>query len=306
MRFVVEERQRGGTFQSLEDFCARIDSHSVNRKILESLVKCGAFDCFGKSRAQLLADLDRAISSAAVLQRDRARGQGGLFDTTDALPRQSALSSVEPWPRNEMLAFEKELLGFYLSGHPLEAYAGHFESPRITSIALARQIEESSSVRLAGIISSVEKKFTKKDGRPFAVVVLEDFSGQMELTVWDDVFSAHQRLLSPGAVVAISVRLTRRDDGVRAIASGLSPLKPKASLRPVRLRLARKKLSEQVLPDILEVVRRFPGKRPLIIEIVNDDGISFEFRASEHLTVGDESGLQNAVLPFAAIQDVAA
>jgi DNA polymerase-3 subunit alpha len=307
MQSVIEERAKSGAFHSLEDFCARLDSHSVNRKILESLVKCGAFDCFRKSRAQLFANLDQAMSSAAVLQRDRASGQGALFDGLDAQAPQSALSPpVEPWPRNEMLAYERELLGFYLTGHPLEAYSGHFDNPKVTSIAAAQQIEEPSTVRLAGIVCSVEKKFTKRDGKPFAIIVLEDFTGQIEMTVWDDVFSEHQRLLNPGAVVAVSTRLTRRDDGIRATANALSALKPKASVRPVRLRLAREKLSESVLPDILEAVRRFPGKRPLIIEIVNDDGLSFEFRASERLAVGDESGLQIAVLQFAAIRNAAA
>ncbi|HET9522846.1 MAG TPA: DNA polymerase III subunit alpha [Terrimicrobiaceae bacterium] len=304
MRCVIDERDRGGLFQSLDDFCARLDSHSVNRKILESLVKCGAFDCFRKSRAQLFADLEHAISSAATLQRDRARGQGGLFDQLDS-PTRASRPSVEPWSRNEMLAYERELLGFYLTGHPLEAFAGHFESPKITSIAAAQQAGEPSTVRLAGIVCSVEKKFTKKDGRPFAVIMLEDFTGQIELTAWDDVYTQHQRLLDPGAVLAISARLTPRDDGVRAIASKLSTLKPKASEKPVRLRLARTKLSERVLPEILEAVRRFPGKRPLIIEIVNDDGFSFEIRAGAGLAVGDENGLQAAVLPFAVTENPA-
>jgi DNA polymerase-3 subunit alpha len=304
MRCVIEQRDRGGLFQSLDDFCARLDSHSVNRKILESLVKCGAFDSFRKSRAQLFADLDHAVSSAATLQRDRARGQGGLFDRLDA-PTRGSRPSVEPWPRNEMLAYERELLGFYLTGHPLEAFAGHFENPKITSIADAQQAGEPSTVRLAGIVCSVEKKFTKKDGRPFAVIMLEDFTGQIELTAWDDVYTQHQRLLDPGAVVAISARLTPREDGVRAIASKLSALKPKASEKPVRLRLARTKLSERVLPEILEAVRRFPGKRPLIIEIVNNDGFSFEIRAGADLAVGDENGLQAAVLPFAVTENPA-
>jgi DNA polymerase-3 subunit alpha len=304
MRCVIEERDRGGPFQSLEDFCARLDSQSVNRKILESLVKCGAFDCFRKSRAQLFADLDYAMSSAAALQRDRARGQGGLFERLDAV-RRTARPAAEPWPRNEMLAYERELLGFYLTGHPLEAFAGHFENPKIIPIAAAQKIEEPSTVRLAGIVCSVEKKFTRKEGRPFAVIVLEDFSGQIELTAWDDVYAEHQRLLVPGAVIAISARLTRREEGVRAIASKLSALKPKASERPVRLRLARTKLSEPVLSEILEAVRRFPGKRPLIIEIVNDEGASLEFRAGGGLAVGDETALQAAVLPFAARENQA-
>jgi DNA polymerase-3 subunit alpha len=307
MRCVIEERGKSGAFRSLEDFCARLDSHNVNRKILESLVKCGAFDCFRKSRAQLFVDLDQAVSSAAALQRDRASGQGALFDRLDVQsPQTAALHLVEPWPRNEMLAYERELLGFYLTGHPLEAYAGHFDNPKITSIAAAQQIEEPSTVRLAGIVCSVEKKFTKKDGRSFAVLVLEDFTGQIEMTAWDDVFTEHQGLLHPGAIVAITTRLIRRDDTIRATASALSALKPKASVKPVRLRFARSKLSEGVLPEILEAVRRFPGKRPLIIEIVNDDGLSFEFRASDGLAVGDASGLQTAVLQFTAIENGAA
>jgi len=152
----------------------------------------------------------------------------------------------------------------------------------------------------------VEKRFTKKNGKPFVVVILEDFTGQIEITAWDDVFTKHQELLVPGAVVAVATRLTCRDDTVRATASGFYPLKPKASVKPVRLRLAREKLSADVLPDILETVKRFPGKRPLMIEIVNDDGISIEFRASDRLAVGDETGLQAAVLPFAAAKSVAA
>ena len=301
MRSVIEEREKSGLFESLEDFCARLDGRTVNRKILESLVKCGAFDCFGKSRASLFADLDRAMQHAAGLQRDRASGQGALFEELQGMHRPAApVATVEPWPRNEMLAYERELLGFYLTGHPLEAYSGHFDGPKLTTISSAQRIEEPSTVRLAGIVCSVEKKFTKKDGKPFAIIVLEDFTGQLELTAWDEVFADKGSLLNPGAIISAVARLTRRDDSIRAIINTLSPLKPKASLKPVRLRLARGKLTEGVLPDILDAVRRFPGKRPLIIEIVNDAGLTFEIRAAESLAVGDESGLRNAVTRFAA------
>jgi DNA polymerase III subunit alpha len=302
MRSLIEEREKSGLFRSLEDFCGRLDGRTVNRKILESLVKCGAFDCFGRSRAALFADLDRAMLHAAGLQRDRASGQGALFEEVHGIHRSATpVGTVEPWPRNEMLAYERELLGFYLTGHPLETYSGHFDGPKITTISAAQRIEESSTLRLAGIVCSVEKKFTRKDGKPFAVIVLEDFTGQIELTAWDEVFADKGSLLHPGAVISVVARLTRRDDSVRAIINTLSALKPKASLKPVRLRLAREKLTEGVLPDILDAVRRFPGKRPLIIEIVNDAGFTFEIRAADSLAVGDESGLKNAVTRFSAV-----
>ena len=262
MRSVIEEREKSGLFRSLEDFCARLDGRTVNRKILESLVKCGAFDCFGKSRAALFADLDRAMLHAAGLQRDRASGQGALFEELHGIQRARWLL----WPPLN--------LGRETRCSPTNGSCSGSISPairwrliqaistvrKITTISAAQRIEESSTVRLAGIVCSVEKKFTKKDGKPFAVIVLEDFTGQMELTAWDEVFADKGSLLNPGAVISVVARLARRDDSVRAIINTLSPLKPKASLKPVRLRLARGKLTEGALPDILDAVRRFPAR----------------------------------------------
>ncbi|HEY5741375.1 MAG TPA: OB-fold nucleic acid binding domain-containing protein, partial [Terrimicrobiaceae bacterium] len=236
---------------------------------------------------------------AASLQRDRASGQGALFQELHSAPAQTVLGRVvEPWPRNEMLSYERELLGFYLTGHPLEDYAGHFDNSKITPINAARHVEETKIVRLAGIISAVEKKFTKKDGRPFATVILEDFTGQIEVTAWDEVFTSHAALLIPGAVVGVSARLVRRDEGIRTTVTAVSALKPKASVKPVRLRLAHERLTEGDLADICEAVRRFPGKRPLIIEIVKDNGTTVELRADSSFAIGDESGLRNAVVRF--------
>lgn len=302
MQSVIEERAREGTFQSLEDFCRRLDSRAVNRKIMESLVKCGTFDSFKKSRAQLFADLDSAMSAAAAVQRDRAAGQGALFDAFETAPTRSAASAapVEKWPQNEMLAYEKELLGYYITGHPLETYAGHFDTEKISTIAAALQTEETATLKMAGLIGSVERKFTKKDGRPFAVVMLEDFTGQIELTAWDEVFSKNAELLVPGTVVGVSARVQRRDESVRAMANTFSALKPKASVRPVRLRLSRARLTEADLPDILEAVKKHPGKRPLVFEFVADNGESCVVHAGEDFNVGDESGLLQAVDAFAA------
>lgn len=302
MESVIADRKANGPFASMEDFCGRLDTRTVNRKILESLVKCGAFDSFKKSRAQLFSEIEQAMAAAAIIQKDRASGQVALFDGFDiAAPvTQQSANQVEPWPQNEMLGFEKELLGFYVSGHPLAAYAGHFDSDKITTIADAQKIEETGTVRLAGLIVSVEKKFTKKDGKPFGVIVVEDFTGSLEMTAWDETFSEHAALLVPGGVVAVSARVTRREEAVRANANKFYALKPKASVKPVRLRLSHAKLSEEGLEDIFESVRKYPGKRPLVIEIIREDGLAFEFHAAEHLTVGDETSLLDAVGQFAA------
>jgi DNA polymerase-3 subunit alpha len=268
----------------------------VNRKILESLVKCGAFDAFGDSRAQLFSEIEQAMNAAAAVQKDRASGQGGLFDALDMAPpaRKSDAPKVEPWTQNEILAYEKELLGYYVSGHPLEAYQGHFDSGKLTPISEALQTQETGSYKLGGIVVSSEKRFTKKDNRPFGVIVIEDFTGSLEVTAWDDVFSKNAEVLAPGTVVIAGVRVNRRDDTVRATATSFATLKPKAASKPVLLRLALNRLNSQILEAIATAAKTHPGKRPLLLEIEKPDGSAVRLATAESFNVAEESGLRSA------------
>lgn len=301
MESAIAEREKNGLFKSLEDFCSRLDSRTVNRKILESLVKCGAFDPFGKFRSQLFSGIESAMGAAAAVQRDRASGQVSLFGDLDmpATARQSSTSAdIEPWPQQEMLGYEKELLGYYVSGHPLDRFAGHFDSGKFSTIAQALQAEESGTFKLAGLLATVEKKFTKKDGKPFGVLVLEDFTGSLEITVWEEAFTKNAELLVPGSAISVNARITRREESVRATAGALAPLKPKTSVKPVRLRLAREKLQEDDLFSILASVKRYPGPRPLLIEFVRSDGKALEITAGEEFSVGDERALLEEITAF--------
>ncbi len=300
MESAIAEREKNGPFVSLEEFCSRLDSRTVNRKIVESLAKCGAFDCFGKHRSAIFEEIDGAMGAAASVQRDRASGQTSLFGDLEIAPepRRAAAAATEPWPQHEMLAFEKELLGYYVSGHPLDRYAGHFDGDKFSTVAQALQAEESGSFKLAGIVSTVEKKFTKKDGKPFGVFVIEDFTGSLEVTAWEEAFSKNAAVLVPGAAIAVNVRVTRRDEAVRATAGQIAPLKPKSSVRAVRIRLARERLKESDLEAIVECVRSFPGARPLILEFVRSDGRVFELPAGEEFNVGDGRALAEALSKY--------
>ncbi len=292
MESAIAERKKNGPFQSLNDFCSRLDSRTVNRKIVESLVKCGAFDCFGKFRSQLFEEIESAMGAAAAVQRDRASGQVSLFGDL-AMPapgsgKSSASQKVEPWPQHEMLAYEKELLGYYVSGHPLDRYAGHFDSGKFSTVAQALQAEESGTFKLAGLLAGVERKFTKKDGKPFGVLVLEDFTGSLEITAWEEAFTKNAEILVPGSAISVSARITKREDNIRATAGAIAALKPKSSVKPVRLRLLHEKTGEGDFEAILQAVKRFPGPRPLIIEFVRKDGLTLEVPAGEEFAVGDE------------------
>jgi DNA polymerase-3 subunit alpha len=297
MESAISEREKSGPFRTLEDFCSRLDSRAVNKKFLESLVKCGAFDCVDKNRAALFAEVEPSLSAAASLQRDRASGQFSLFGDTPLTPpkKSSRAARIEPWSNLETLKHEKELLGYYVSGHPLDSYAGNFDSGKYNTIAQAKEAPENGTFKLAGLISSVEKRFSKKDGKPFGVLFLEDFTGTLEITAWDETYQTNAELLVAGKAVSINTRITRRDEAIRATAGAVAALKPKASVKPVRLRLARERLDETALESLLAAVKKNPGNRPLILEFVLPNGRALEMPAGEEFSVSDERVLAAAI-----------
>jgi len=302
MRQVVEERQRGGPFTSLDDFCSRLDSRAVNRKILESLVRCGAFDCFGSSpdaRSSVFAAIEPAMAAASAIQRDRASGQGGLFDAFElASPKpKSADAGIPPWPLAETLAAEKELLGFYVTGHPLDAYAGHFETGKLMPVGEALKITEPCTAKIGGLILSAEKRYTRKDSRAFGVIVLEDFTGSIEITAWDDVYPKHAESLVPGAAFVAGVRLAPREEGVRATATSFTPLKPRPARKPVRLRLSRERLTSDILAAIQSAATANPGKRPLVLEITDANGNEIALACGDEFSVASEEPLRASAAP---------
>jgi len=269
MEAAVIEREKDGSFTSMEDFCGRIDSKKLNKKSVECLVKCGAFDWTGHERAQLFSEIDGVIAAAASAHRDRASGQLGMFDDfAAAAPAQkrSTAHRVEPWGTAEKLGFEKELLGFYVTGHPLDDYRPLLESSKYTPIARLGELEDKSTPTIAGALTSVEKKFTKKDSKPFAVVIIEDLTGPLEVMIWNETFNKSQQYLVPGNIVSITGRIDQREETPRLVANELKPIKKPAkpaAERAVVLTFDRAQTTEADLARVREIVQRHPGPQAL-------------------------------------------
>ena len=225
MESAIREREQRGNFTSLEDFCGRLDSRVANRKILESLMKTGAFDFLGRDRAELFACIDEALSSSAAAHRDRIAGQVSLFDETTA-PTTSRKKPLVPWSEHEKLSYEKELLGFYVSGHPLDAYVDFFTAKKYRSIASLSELDDRAPFKIAGAIVEVEKKFTRREGKAFAVVWIEDLTSMLEVVVWNEVYLKISDALATGRVVEIRGTLDKREDAVRAVAQDIKILTP--------------------------------------------------------------------------------
>ena len=197
-------RAEGGQFRSLVDFCARVDMRTVNKRAIESLIKCGAFDSLGTERNQLLASLDAAMQDASRRQRDLMSGQIGLFgeDTMEEVHQIQIPSDVPPSTARERLTWEKEATGFYITGHPLDDYSetlgGLLSIGEIpNAVKRDRQL-----VRIGGILTST-KRFTTKKGDTMLFAELEDFSGKIEVTVFPRVFYAHVSDLETDMILVV-------------------------------------------------------------------------------------------------------
>jgi DNA polymerase-3 subunit alpha len=238
MEAAIAEREKNGPFTSLEDFAARLDNRAVNKKLMEALVKSGAFDFTGELRAVMFAKLEQVLASAASMQKDKKSGQGGLFDDFDLAKPKSKKNEPETpsivWSTDEVLAFEKELLGFYVSGHPLDSYRGHFDSVKLIKIAGIEEIdtkEKASTHTIAGILSQLEVRYSRKDNRAFATFKVEDFTGVQEMMCWSDDYEKLKDVLADGAVMAFRIRVSKdqKTDGNRVTCNDAKPLKPKAA-----------------------------------------------------------------------------
>ena len=275
MEAAIREREQRGDFRSLEDFCSRLDSRIANRKMLESLVKGGAFDFLGRDRAELFARIDEALTASAVAQRDRVAGQVSLFDETTA-PTTSRKRSIVSWNEHEKLSYEKELLGFYVSGHPLDAYADVFATKNYRTIASLGDLDDRASFKIAGALVQIDKKFTRREGKPFAVVWVEDLSGTLEVVLWNEVYMKVADALAPGRVVEIRGTLDKRDDTIRATADNVTtPTPGKAngaaaneesactSQEPTVFLQFSSATTSNELREVREILASSPGRRPV-------------------------------------------
>jgi DNA-directed DNA polymerase III PolC len=273
---MLQVRSSGGPFRSLADFCQRVGTKVVNRRVLESLIKSGAFDSLGNHRAALMGAVDAAIALAGRVQRERQSGQLSLLDFFDGPPVELTLPDVGEFARETVLTLEKEALGLYISGHPLDDFRNELDQPGITRVADLAELS-GGPVSLGGMISGVNKKISKR-GQPFAVCTLEDLTGSVEVVFFAAAFEACRDLLTEEAVVVVRGKLSQ-DDDPKVLADQIAPL-----LRNYRadLRLTVDNLAVDQLAALKLLLERHPGPRAVYLYQAATDRL---FLAGENLRV---------------------
>ncbi|HHX76826.1 MAG TPA: DNA polymerase III subunit alpha [Firmicutes bacterium] len=215
---ILASRREKGSFVSLRDFCSRVDLRACNKKVLESLIKSGAFDSLGCYRSQLLAIMDETLAAGQQEQRDREKGQICVFDIfktekeAELTPPADDLPPLKEMPMKEKLLLEKEALGFYISGHPLEQYSDTFKHmPHLLTIGDLGEISENAEVTVAGMISSVKAIITKK-GKPMAFITIEDLTGSLEVIVFPELYEKYRSNLTEDRVMLIRGTVSSREE----------------------------------------------------------------------------------------------
>jgi DNA polymerase-3 subunit alpha len=295
MVFAVKEREANGPFSSLEDFCRRLDSRQVNKKNLESLIKAGAFDFTRRDRAEMVASLDDVVAAAAETHRDRASGQGSLFDMLEEVapkkgPEKQATRNYQRWTPQEKLAFEKELLGFYLSGHPLDRFQKVLEKGNYSLIGNLAAEGNGSRVAVAGMLTVVTKKFSKKDSRPFAILNLEDHSGAIEVLCWGESFEKFGKLLTVGNVVEVKGKVSIRgeENEVRFSVEEMKSLAGADESGPVLLTLPMDRFGPDELEFLENQLKKNKGERPVVLKFRRRDGIVLPMRTGVRVLMTPE------------------
>ena len=264
---VMAERDEGGKFQSVFDFCERVDTRAVGKSTLDALVRCGAFSSIHEKRAPVLLVMDRAFEMGQQTQADKRSGQAALFGTPEpaAGKADESLPAMKELPPSELLAFEKELLGIYLSSHPLNEHQAAVDRYTTANVAEAMQCGEGTEVVIGCMISAVRSKVGKNDGRKWAIIEFEDLSGKIEGMCWADCYEGIEKDY-PGAIkkdtiVFARAKVDRRREAPCLIVHDVIPADSAVAKLTTAIKLSLNPLQHtpETLAELKPVLKKFSG-----------------------------------------------
>jgi DNA polymerase-3 subunit alpha len=272
---IVAARKSKGDFTSFDDFLAKVPAVVCNKRTIESLIKAGAFDTLGATRRALLAIHEQAVDAVMDVKRSEAVGQFDLFGDDLASPVALGVSvpDLAEWDAKTLLGFEREMLGQYVSAHPLDGLATALASECDTSIAALladEQPSEGTQVRLAGLVTAVELKMSKQ-GKPWASFTLEDFDGSIDINVFGRVYEEYSPLLVVDRVIGLRARVRARDEGLSLSANELWPLNLTATSadEPLAISMAVNRCIPVVVDELKDILQRHPGETEVQLRLVS-------------------------------------
>ncbi|KPJ64139.1 DNA polymerase III subunit alpha [candidate division WOR-1 bacterium DG_54_3] len=286
---IIDAKKEAGNFRSLADFCQKVDSRAVNKKVIESLIKAGAFDSFGLGRAYQLSILSKVLGKVAAEQKERANGQEMLFQfesqVTSHEPPVESEAVIEEFPPEQLLRMEKEILGLYISSHPLEYLRDSLEGQTNTRIADISEMREGELIRIGGLLSDC-RRITTRRGDMMLVANIEDLSGSIPLVVFPKAYEKCAALLNNDEVVVVKGRINRdmRTDEVNVVAETVEPMEELEKVRSLHIELVGIK-DKHTLSRMKEILSFFKGEDPVFVRM---DGRRIALGRNFHIDINPE------------------
>jgi len=275
---IVTERKTNGDFKGLTDFCERVDPAAVNKRVLEALIKCGAMDCFGLHRARLFNNIDFALARAAEKIREKASGQGNLFEMLAGDDAGSAapdhLPDCPEWTEKEKLSYERELLGVYMTGHPLTRFRRIIKDIQSVSLTNIDSVADKQEIRVAGMASAVTRRISKQSKEPYANLVIDDGDASIEALVFPKAFRKYEAACVPDTPVLVCGYLNREEqpkiyaEEVYALGEGLRLFCEKVV---ASIHVDESNGHIRLIGLLRDIVRKHPGKVPINICLIYPD-----------------------------------
>ena len=272
---IIENREKEGPFKSIFDFCSRIDQQKVNKRVLESLIKSGAMDSLSGSRAQNFDAIDTAIKYGQQLQNSGNKNQVDLFSVGDdksSLIKTPELKEIEEWDEKKSLSFEKEVLGMYVSGHPLLEHADEIEEFTSVDFSDDLMLKKNEIVTVGGMVTKITKKYDRRN-RAMAFFEMDCFGGTVEVIAFSDCFEKYENLIEEDAVIFINGKMA--DDtnfsDLKVMADKIVSVENAREYfsRKLMINLAAQNVSPDDIEDLYEFARRFPGDCNLLFHLSN-------------------------------------
>lgn len=291
---IIAEREKHGDFTSLEDFISRMDSGALNKRCIESLILSGAFDCFGLYRSQMMQMYPLVIDKVVSDRKKQASGQIGFFDDLlkDDVNNEVKVPNIPEFDLQTKLKLEKEVVGVYISGHPLSKFASLMSGFSLTSDMLTTDedasadddeeignadengLQDGMSVTCGGIITEVKKMISKRSGKEMAFVTVEDLYGTIEVVFWQNMFQKFKDLLVVDNIVKVAGKLSVREgvkpsvmvDNIEKMTSGAEPKQVAPSEKPKTLYLKFNTKDDSLKNEILDILKSYPGTSDVVIK----------------------------------------
>jgi len=283
-------RQDKGAFTSFADFLSKVDVQVCNKRVIESLIKAGAFDSLGHTRRGLIAVHVEAVDSVLDTKRAEAIGQFDLFGGDDA--SETSLGGLElnisdsEWDKKTLLTQEREMLGLYVSDHPLFGVEHILAMSTSMPIANIADAADGTIATLGGLVSEIQLKTAKKDGKRWAIVALEDLGGVAEIMVWSSAYDKFASMLNEDAIVLMKVRIDKRDDEAPRI-SVMDVSLPDVSAAhsgPVELFLSESRVNQSVMETLANILSAHPGATEVHLNLQSPER-SLSMKLDERLRV---------------------